>query len=48
LIRWRVLADSAYPRHLPKRYGAVAKVLAAAQHNRLRKLGFVNTSEFAH
>lgn len=30
------------------KYDIVAKVLAAAQHNRLRKLGFVNTSEFAH
>jgi biopolymer transport protein ExbD len=29
------------------KYGVVAKVLAAAQHNRLRKLGFVNSAEFA-
>jgi biopolymer transport protein ExbD len=30
------------------RYDVVAKVLAAAQRNRLKKLGFVNTGEFAH
>lgn len=28
-------------------YGVVAKVLAAAQRNRMEKIGFVNTSEFA-
>lgn len=30
------------------KYGVVAKVLAAAQRDRLSKLGFVNTAEFAH
>ena len=29
------------------KYGVVAKVLAAAQRNRMEKIGFVNTSEFA-
>ncbi|MHB1872359.1 MAG: ExbD/TolR family protein [Steroidobacteraceae bacterium] len=29
------------------KYGIVAKVLADAQRNRLTKIGFVNTSEFA-
>ncbi len=29
------------------KYGIVAKVLADAQRNRMRKIGFVNTSEFA-
>jgi len=29
------------------RYDVVAKVLASAQRNRLKKLGFVNTGEFA-
>jgi biopolymer transport protein ExbD len=29
------------------RYDVVAKVLAAAQRNRMKKIGFVNTSEFA-
>ncbi len=29
------------------KYNIVAKVLAAAQRNRLTKIGFVNTSEFA-
>ena len=29
------------------KYDSVAKVLAAAQRNRMRKIGFVNTSEFA-
>ncbi|MEZ5532565.1 MAG: biopolymer transporter ExbD [Steroidobacteraceae bacterium] len=28
------------------RYDVVAKVLAAAQHNRMQKIGFVNTAEF--
>jgi biopolymer transport protein ExbD len=28
------------------KYDAVAKVLAAAQRNRMKKIGFVNTSEF--
>ena len=28
------------------KYDVVAKVLASAQHNRMRKMGFVNTSEF--
>lgn len=28
------------------RYGYVARVLAAAQRNRMRKMGFVNTAEF--
>jgi biopolymer transport protein ExbD len=28
------------------KYGSVAVVLAAAQRNRMRKIGFVNTSEF--
>lgn len=28
------------------RYGTVAKVLAAAQRNRMKKIGFVNVSEF--
>jgi biopolymer transport protein ExbD len=28
------------------KYGAVATVLAAAQRNRMQKIGFVNTSEF--
>ena len=39
-----------YPGHLrPDRrakYGTVAAVLAAAQRNRMKKIGFVNTSEF--
>jgi biopolymer transport protein ExbD len=30
------------------KYGVVAKVLAAAQRNRLRQLGFVDTAKFAH
>jgi biopolymer transport protein ExbD len=29
------------------RYDAVAKVLAAAQRNRMKKIGFVNTAEFS-
>ena len=29
------------------KYDVVAKVLAAAQRNRMTKIGFVNTSEFA-
>jgi biopolymer transport protein ExbD len=29
------------------KYGIVAKVLADAQRNRMTKIGFVNTSEFA-
>lgn len=29
------------------KYGVVAKVLADAQRNRMKKIGFVNTSEFA-
>jgi biopolymer transport protein ExbD len=29
------------------KYDVVAKVLAAAQRNRMKKIGFVNTSEFA-
>lgn len=29
------------------RYGTVAEVLASAQRNRLQKIGFVNTAEFA-
>jgi biopolymer transport protein ExbD len=29
------------------KYGVVAKVLASAQRNRMEKIGFVNTSEFA-
>jgi len=29
------------------KYGVVAKVLASAQRNRMTKIGFVNTSEFA-
>ncbi len=29
------------------KYDVVARVLAAAQRNRMRKIGFVNTSEFA-
>lgn len=29
------------------KYDIVAKVLAAAQRNRMKKIGFVNTSEFA-
>jgi biopolymer transport protein ExbD len=28
------------------KYDNVARVLAAAQRNRMRKIGFVNTSEF--
>jgi hypothetical protein len=28
------------------KYEVVAKVLAAAQRNRMKKIGFVNTSEF--
>jgi biopolymer transport protein ExbD len=28
------------------KYGTVASVLAAAQRNRMKKIGFVNTSEF--
>ncbi|HTT43948.1 MAG TPA: biopolymer transporter ExbD [Steroidobacteraceae bacterium] len=28
------------------KYDAVAKVLAAAQHNRMQKIGFVNVAEF--
>jgi biopolymer transport protein ExbD len=28
------------------KYGVVAQVLAAAQRNRMKKIGFVNTSEF--
>ena len=28
------------------RYDVVAKVLAAAQHNRMQKIGFVNTADF--
>jgi biopolymer transport protein ExbD len=28
------------------KYGTVAQVLAAAQRNRMKKIGFVNTSEF--
>jgi biopolymer transport protein ExbD len=28
------------------KYDYVAKVLAAAQRNRMKKIGFVNTSEF--
>jgi biopolymer transport protein ExbD len=28
------------------KYGDVAVVLAAAQRNRMQKIGFVNTSEF--
>ena len=28
------------------KYDSVAKVLAAAQRNRMKKIGFVNTSEF--
>ena len=30
------------------KYDAVAKVLAAAQRNRMKKIGFVNTSEFSN
>ena len=30
------------------RYDVVAKVLASAQRNRLKKMGFVNTGDFAH
>ncbi|HYL02431.1 MAG TPA: biopolymer transporter ExbD [Steroidobacteraceae bacterium] len=29
------------------KYGIVAKVLAAAQRNRMKKIGFVNTAEFS-
>jgi biopolymer transport protein ExbD len=29
------------------RYGIVAQVMAAAQRNRMRKIGFVNTAEFS-
>lgn len=29
------------------KYGAVAQVLATAQRNRMKKIGFVNTAEFA-
>src|SRR5262252_17164 len=29
------------------RYGTVAKVLAAAQHNRMKKIGFVNVAQFS-
>jgi biopolymer transport protein ExbD len=29
------------------KYDVVARVLAAAQRNRMKKIGFVNTSEFA-
>jgi biopolymer transport protein ExbD len=29
------------------KYDFVAKVLAAAQHNRMKKIGFVNTAQFA-
>jgi biopolymer transport protein ExbD len=29
------------------KYDVVAKVLAAAQRNRMKKIGFVNTAEFA-
>lgn len=29
------------------RYGVVAQVLASAQRNRMQKIGFVNTAEFA-
>jgi biopolymer transport protein ExbD len=28
------------------KYDYVAKVLASAQHNRMKKMGFVNTGEF--
>jgi biopolymer transport protein ExbD len=28
------------------KYDLVAKVLASAQHNRMEKMGFVNTAEF--
>ena len=30
------------------KYDSVAKVLAAAQRNRMKKIGFVNTSEFSN
>jgi biopolymer transport protein ExbD len=30
------------------KYDLVAKVLASAQHNRMEKMGFVNTAEFNH
>jgi biopolymer transport protein ExbD len=29
------------------RYGIVAKVLATAQHNHMKKIGFVNVAEFS-